>query len=1388
MLRYLGIGLLALAGLIVVGAGALTLTPPGLAKIADIASSMASGPGRTVKISGLSGIWSGALHVDTVDVADARGAWLTLKGLNIDWSPLALLGGQFSASKIEADTVDLARRPEAAESTAGNAGGSGGPVLPLAVDVKALDLPQIHLGADFTGTPVTLAATGALSAGGSPVRIRGQAHIRRADGKAGDFDTNLSFVPQQDRIEVKLTASEPGDGIIANLLQLPGRPPVDLQVSGSGPLSDWSGKGTLKLAGQLATRVAVTRKTNADGTRYTATGDGEFANLLPKSIRPIAAGTTAFDAAATLSDDGAVSVEHAHFASDALTADASGSIDPKGNSNLKVSASAKSAPVTLSLPGGDTPATVGLESLDATIKGSGGTAEVNAEARLSALSGQGFGLEDVAAHVSAPQFDLAELSGKYDVTVTAGSATSDNTTLAPLLSGALKLAATGELTNQNLDVTKGTLTTGTVDAELAGRYARDTGTVELDTRTRVQTAALPAATRRFLADRAQLRAKINRTATGDVTVSGIDLTSGQLSAKGTVSLKGKTLSADLSGGIGDVAQISGDATGAIDFNATLKGPVAAPDFSLKLAGKSVKAAGRTITGLDLSAEGTADPAAPTAKVALSGKVGGDALSGSADLSTNGTQRTLSDLSLTLAGNKVTGNLELGADMMPVSGAIDFSLPDIAPLAALALQQASGNAKGSVQFSRTDGTPSLKVSANAGTLAFGTTTAKDVTIDARIDDYLGKRAVNGSLAAKSVSAGGARIADASADFAPQNGWTGFSGKADVNGMPSSLKGRVQFAENGGTTLELADARTRIKGIDATLSAPARVTVANGTAKIDKAVLGIGKGKAEISGSAGQKLDLDAKLTDLPASVANAFADNLGADGTVSGTLKIAGTPASPRIDYNADWRNAALAQTRSAGIGAFNVSAKGTLAGGNVKIDATASGGNGLSVNAAGTVALAPSTALDLKVTGKVPFSLLTRRLAQQGMSLSGTSDLSLTVKGAPTNPALSGALKTSGATFVDTQAGVAVRKINATIDLGGNKATIREMTGSLATGGTISASGSVTIGQQSDLPADLKVKINNGRYTDGRIVTANLDADLTITGSLIATPTLGGRIALGRTVITVPEKLPASLTSLDVQHANAPAAVQEQAKALKPRSADGSQAGIKLDLSVDAPRRIFVQGRGVDAELGGSLKLTGTARSPFAVGRFQLVRGRLSILNRRLEFTGGTLGFEGSLIPNLDMTATTSTANATVTVNVTGPATKPDFAFSSDPALPQDEILAQLIFGQAMSDLSPLQIAQLAGAASQLAGVGGSTSLLEQLQNQLGVDNLDVNTDPTTGDTNVSVGKYLNDKTYVTLQQNTTTGESKATVDLNVGKNVKLRGEATDTGETKGGIFYELNY
>ena len=117
---------------------------------------------------------------------------------------------------------------------------------------------------------------------------------------------------------------------------------------------------------------------------------------------------------------------------------------------------------------------------------------------------------------------------------------------------------------------------------------------------------------------------------------------------------------------------------------------------------------------------------------------------------------------------------------------------------------------------------------------------------------------------------------------------------------------------------------------------------------------------------------------------------------------------------------------------------------------------------------------------------------------------------------------------------------------------------------------------------------------------------------------------------------------------------------------------------------------GYFAEMTGDLKLQGTTEEPEVSGIFTMKKGRLSLYGRNLIFERGIVTFAGSLIPELDFLTTYETPEATINVRVVGEASDPEFIFESIPELPQDEILALLIFGRRIDQLSTLQVATLA--------------------------------------------------------------------------------------------------
>jgi len=1367
-------------------AGALavyTLTATGRDNLAGLISKLASSDDRTVRISGIDGIWSNPLTIASVTVEDRNGAWLAIRSVEIDWSRLSLLSSAFVAERIAAQSVEIARAPLPAD----NAGAaSGPPTLPVSLDVKKIDLPQILLGPALAGGRVaSISANGRVTATPSPLAIEADVSAARTDGTAGDLDAQIAFAPADNVLGIDLRASEPAGGILASLLDLPGKPRVDILVSGSGPAANWKGSGTFAVDGTVITSLSASHRMTDRGSRVEATGDGDFARFLPQRLQSLLSGRSTFELAGTYTNAGAVAVERAKLDSSGLAVSASGTLDPEGASDFSLNFSAKQTSVPLSFGTEESPIDLSVASLSIRVAGPGKTPALDISARLPTVATNDTKLRELALDLHSDAFDLTARSGPVSGTATAAELTIDNPTISPLVAGAISARLAGKVSTEQLIVDAASLRSDAVDGSFAGAVSLADGSITLKLNADVQTSALPAAIYPVVGAKLTLSADLARDTSGNVSAKSLAFSSGPLSGQGFANLSDGRIEAQASGKLEDVSVLAPQASGAVALSLSASGALSGPDASVELTSERVVVANRAVEGLKVTASGRVDPANPAADVKIEGRVGGEALAGSAVLRTVNGRRDVQGLTLSLGENRIDGDLTLDEAFRPV-GTIRFNLPDIGPLAALALETAEGSLTGSADFAVEGDVPRLTVSATSSALRRAESAVSDASIQAVVSNYLAAPAVSGTVKAGRVTYGKTVLTGVDVALSRDGSWTRFAAGVALNGEPVKADGRVR-SEAGTTTVELSSASASFQGIAGKLSRATTIVIAGGRVNLDNAAIGVGGGTATVSGAAGETLNLTVVLSAVPASLANTFSPGLSATGSISGTVKVTGAAASPSIGYTIDWSGARTAQTAAAGFDAMTIRSSGTYAGNVLKFDANVGDGSGLTMKGGGTVGLGGTPQLSLKFAGAVPFSFLTQRLASQGLSLSGTSQVDLSVSGPATAPVVTGSLRASGARFVDARSGIAINDIALDIGLGSGRATIRRLTGALAMGGTLSASGTVGIAAAAGFPADLKIALRDGRYTDGEVVTTTASGDLTLTGPLVSAPAVKGTISLGRTVINIPEKMPGSLAALDVQHKNAPANVQAQAKALAPaRSATGG-GGLALDVAVNAPQQIFIQGRGLDAELGGSIRLAGPASAPQATGQFTMRRGRLAVLGKRLTFTRGTLGFSGSLVPYLDLAAESTATDATVTVLVTGPANNPKFTFSSIPSLPEDEVLARLVFGRSMSNLSPVQIAQLADAAAQFAGGGGTTSLLNTLRGKIGIDDLDIKTDEK-GGTAISAGKYLNDRTYVTIEKGDKAGSGKAAIDLNIGKGLKLRGEATDEGKAKGGIFFEREY
>jgi translocation and assembly module TamB len=577
--------------------------------------------------------------------------------------------------------------------------------------------------------------------------------------------------------------------------------------------------------------------------------------------------------------------------------------------------------------------------------------------------------------------------------------------------------------------------------------------------------------------------------------------------------------------------------------------------------------------------------------------------------------------------------------------------------------------------------------------------------------------------------------------------------------------------------LATLQATWKGLNARLLSPARLDFADGM-HIDRLRLGLNDATVEVSGRASPTLDLTASVRQVTPDLARLFVPDLQADGLVQVDARLTGTPAQPTGTIKLVATGLRMRNGPGRSLPPAGVTANADLRGATAQIDVRlVAGSNRLSMT--GQVPLTASGAINVHGTGGIDLTLLDPILSAQGRRLRGQMALDVTATGRVTAPSLGGTVKLTQGDFQDFTQGVHLAAIQATIEAVGDQVRIVQFS-ARAGAGSITATGTAGV-LAPGIPVDLTITARNAKPLASDLLSAVLDADLTVRGQVQGHLAAGGSVHIRSANIQVPENLPTSIAVLNLR-------VPGQ----KPPPPPAPGPDVALNLDLDAPEGIFVRGRGLDAELGGKMHVGGTAADPRPTGGFQMRRGTFSLAGVTLTFASGEVTFNGAskIDPTLNFVANSSTASTTATLTIGGYASAPKITLSSVPDLPQDEVLAYLLFRTSASSLSPLQLAEIAGALAQISGVtGGGIDPLAKARAALGLDQLNVGSN-SNGSPTLEAGRYVAKGVYVGAKQGVGgNAGTQATVQIDITKGLKLETDAgSGAGSNSVGLTYQFEY
>ncbi|MGX7896735.1 translocation/assembly module TamB domain-containing protein [Tsuneonella sp. HG222] len=350
-----------------------------------------------------------------------------------------------------------------------------------------------------------------------------------------------------------------------------------------------------------------------------------------------------------------------------------------------------------------------------------------------------------------------------------------------------------------------------------------------------------------------------------------------------------------------------------------------------------------------------------------------------------------------------------------------------------------------------------------------------------------------------------------------------------------------------------------------------------------------------------------------------------------------------------------------------------------------------------------------------PADALWRLAALDTLDLTGTLNVAADATGTLRNPQVRGTLAGDALRVQSVLTGTDIRQVRARGRFSGSRLQLTSFAGTAPNGGKVSGSGTIDL---SDLgpgqgPAlDIRMAADNAQIMDLATMGASVTGPMRLVSNGVG-GTIAGRLRVNRARWRLGAAADATeLPNIRTREINVPADIAPVRAASAPW---------RYLIDAEARDRVQVDGMGLESEWSADVVLRGTTADPRIGGVARIVprRGSYSFAGTRFEITRGIIDFDENAPPDprIDLVAETRANNLSVRVGVTGNATRPEISFTSTPSLPEEEVLARLLFGGSISNLSATDALQLGAALASLRG-GSGMDPINKLRQAVGLDRL----------------------------------------------------------------------
>ena len=412
--------------------------------------------------------------------------------------------------------------------------------------------------------------------------------------------------------------------------------------------------------------------------------------------------------------------------------------------------------------------------------------------------------------------------------------------------------------------------------------------------------------------------------------------------------------------------------------------------------------------------------------------------------------------------------------------------------------------------------------------------------------------------------------------------------------------------------------------------------------------------------------------------------------------------------------------------------------------------------------------LDVSARGDMELAWLNDWLQQDAHFFSGLMNLNMQVAGSFDQPELSGNLAVTDGKYQNAISQTSLEQVNIQLHFDRQKINVLDASANDGQGGQVRLEGAIDLAAPENDQINLSLILDKASLVRREDIEGEASGQLKLIGSL-KDMRLSGNLDVTPFQIMLDRITSENIPQIEVRPV-------QSSNTAKP--GDTLQPKVAIDLVINVDQQAFIRGRGLDAELKGKLQLSGTSRQTNYNGRFQVVRGTVDLFAKTFKLEQGSVLFSNEAV-SLFAQARHKAKDLTFIATLEGLLDNLKISLRTEPALPEDEAVARLLFGKSVRNITPVQAIQLANAIQTLRGEGGQFDPLGTARDILQVDRITIESQETSEGNGVAIGlgKYVTEKVYVEVTRTPEpTQPWKGSVEVELTPNINL--ETTTSGSS----------